>query len=82
MCVTPGCVHDKSTRVSTNSFSKFLGAFLYDNVTPASLAWKGGIQRRAILRVFTALELGNDDFIFETWFPLSRKFEVGISYLR
>ena len=70
MGITPSRVHDKCTRVSTNGFGKFLGAFLDDDVTPAYLTWERSVQRSAVLRIFAALELRNHDFIFETWLAL------------
>jgi len=76
MRITPSRVHNKCSRVGTNGFGKFLGAFLDDDITPAGLAWQRSIQRRAVLRVITVLEYRNDNFVFETWFTLEKVEDV------
>ena len=71
MGVTPRCVHDQSSRVRADCFSKGFGSFLDNDVTPTDFAGHASVERRAI-GVVTIVEGWDDDIGFEARLTLRR----------
>ena len=67
MSVSPCCVHDKRAWVLPYGFGEGLGTVLDDDVTPTHLARQCSINRW-IIWVVAILQLGDNNFGFETWF--------------
>lgn len=67
MSVSPSCVHDKGAWVLSYGIGESFGTVFDDDVTPTHLARKSSVNRWTI-RVVAILQLGDNDFVFETWF--------------
>jgi hypothetical protein len=44
MSISPCGIHDKGSRIFTDSFREGFRTVLYDDVTPSNLAREGGIE--------------------------------------
>lgn len=62
--ISPGRVHNQTTRVRTNSLGECFGAFVDDNVPPTFLTRLAGVQ--FLGRVLSILQRGNSGFVLET----------------
>lgn len=73
MCVTPGCVHDEGTRVFANGFGEGFRAMLNDDIAPAYLAGKRGIERWTTARRVPVFELRDNNLCFEPRLALNEQ---------
>lgn len=64
MGISPGGIHDQTTRVCSNSLGECFGPFVDDNVSPTFLTRLAGVQ--LLRRVFSILQGGNSGFVLET----------------
>jgi hypothetical protein len=63
--ISPSGVHDENPRVFAHCFGKGFGAGLNDDISPTNFARQRCVQRWTCL-IFSVLELGNDNFVFQT----------------
>lgn len=71
MRVAPGRVHDEAAGVLAHRLGERLWTLVDYDVAPTKFARERCIQRWAVSRVFSALELRNDDLCLETGLALA-----------